>query len=268
MNSDEKGLLGDMVSAVETAGAALLRRFEPHRRTPADLPSMVQAIHDNDAASLGVLRDRLPRARPEAGWVEDELEEGPLPPGEWWIVDPVEGNVNHVQGLVEWGISATLVRDNVPVLTAVHEPVAGRLYTAVRGTGFAYANGVALRPSSKTELRAAIVTTGQAKPGESSETYRRIGQSVTAMLHAALVVRMTVPATFQLALVAGGQIDAFWQHSSVRSGLAAGALLVSEAGGLVTDTQGRPWSLESSDFIAAASGIHGEALEVLRSTEK
>ncbi|RKH66462.1 inositol monophosphatase [Corallococcus aberystwythensis] len=264
MNPSDGALLAVAVAAVRTAGAGMLERFEPLQRTPADRDGVVKAIHQNDAASLGLMREVLKTARPEAGWVEDELEGGLLPGGEFWVVDPVEGNVNHVHGLTEWGISATLVRDNVPVLTAVHEPVADRLYTAVRGAGVACVNGVPMRPSSKAELKAAIVTTGQAKPGETPETYRRMGQAVTAMLHAALVVRMTVPATFQLGLVAAGHIDGFWQHSDVRSGLVAGALLVSEAGGVVTDTRGRPWTLASEDFLACAPGIHREAVEVLR----
>ena len=263
-SATDGALLAAAVAAVQAAGVRMLELFDPRTRTPANLKGVVEAIHENDAASLGVARELLQRARPGAGWVDDELEGGELAAGEWWIVDPVEGNVNHVHGLTEWGVSATLVRDNVPVLTAVHEPVARRLYTAVRGSGVAYVNGVPLRPSTKTELKAAIVTTGQAKPGESAETYRRIGQSVTAMLNAALVVRMTVPATFQLALVAGGHIDGFWQHSDVRSGLAAGALLVSESGGIVTDTRGRPWTLGSADFLACAPGVHEEAIDVLR----
>ena len=221
ISATDAALLAAAVAAVQAAGAHMLTRFNPRTRTPQDLKGVVTAIYENDAASLAVARELLQRARPAAGWVDDELEGGALADGEWWIVDPVEGNVNHVHGLTDWGVSATLVRDNVPVLTAVHEPVAGRLYTAARGSSVAHANGVPMRPSAETELKAAIVTTGQAKPGESAETYRRIGQSVTAMLHAALVVRMTVPATFQLALVAGGHIDGFWQHSDVRSGLAA-----------------------------------------------
>jgi myo-inositol-1(or 4)-monophosphatase len=242
----------------------MLTRFDAQTRTPDDRDGVVRAIYANDDASLSVARSLLQQARPGAGWVEDELEGGALPAGEWWVFDPVEGNVNHVHGLAEWGVSATLVRDNVPVVTAIFEPLADRLYTAVRGSGLAYANGVPMRPSSKTELNAAIVTTGQAKPGETAETYRRLGESVTAMLHAALVVRMTVPATFQLGLVAAGQIDGFWQFSDVRSGLAAGALLVSEAGGMVTDTLGNPWTLASKDFLASAPGIHREALQALR----
>lgn len=261
--SDDGALLAATVAAVRAAGAPLLARRVAQPRTPDDLRAVVQAIHANDDASLSVARSLLLQARPQAGWVDDELEGGALPPGEWWVFDPVEGNVNHVHGLPEWGVSATLVRDNVPALTAVYEPAADRLHTAVRGSGLAYVNGVPMRPSTKTELKAAIVTTGQAKPGESAETRRLLGESVTAMLNAALVVRMTVPATFQLALVAAGQIDGFWQYSDVRSGLAAGALLVAEAGGVVTDTQGRPWTLASDDFLASAAGVHREAVQAL-----
>jgi myo-inositol-1(or 4)-monophosphatase len=262
-SSDDGAVLAAAVAAVHLAGRQLLSSFSQRARTPDDLDGIVRVIHANDDASLAIARRLLERALPTAGWVDDELEGGELPPGDWWIFDAVEGNVNHVHGLSEWGISATLVRDGAPQLTAVYEPVADRLYTAVRGSGVAAVNGEPLRASTKTELKAAIVTTGQARPGESAETYRRIGASVTAMLNAALVVRMTVPATFQLGLVAGGQIDAFWQHSDVRSGLAAGALLVSEAGGSVTDLQGRPWSFASADFLACAPGIRREALETL-----
>ncbi|GAB7540062.1 inositol monophosphatase family protein [Burkholderia sp. 3C] len=262
--ADDGALLAATVAAVRAAGDAMLRHFDPQVRTPDTLPGVIEAIHANDAISLAMLRPLLTQARPAARWVEDELEGGALPDGEWWLVDPVEGNINHVHGLAEWGVSATLIRDNVPVLTAIHEPVAGRLYTAVRGSGVAYADGVPMRTSTRTELRAALVTTGQAKPGESDATHRRIGASITAMLRRALVVRMSVPATFPLVQVAAGRIDGFWQHSNVRSGQAAGALLIGEAGGMVTDLRGRPWTLASDDFLACAPGVHGECIDALR----
>lgn len=262
--SQDGRLLAAAVAAVCAAGEHMLTRFNPDTRTPDDRDGVVRGIYANDDASLTIARELLQQARPQAGWVDDELEGGALPDGEWWIFDPVEGNVNHVHGLPEWGVSATLVRDNQPVVTAVYEPVVDRLYTAVRGSGVAYMNGIPMTPSTKKELKAAIVTTGQAKPGETAETYRLIGESVTAMLHKALVVRMTVPATFQLCLIAAGQIDGFWQYSDVRSGLAAGALLVAESGGTVTDIEGNPWSLLSKNFIASAPGVHGEAIDALR----
>lgn len=117
--------------------------------------------------------------------------------------------------------------------------------------------------SAKTDVGAALIGTGQAKPGEDERTFRRIGDSVTAMLINGLVVRVSVPATMQLIHVAAGRMDAFWQFSDVRSGLVAGALLVSEAGGTVTDLAGEAWNTGSRDFLAAAPGIHTAALKVL-----
>ena len=117
--------------------------------------------------------------------------------------------------------------------------------------------------SAKTDLGAALIGTGQAKPGEDERTFQRIGGSVTAMLINGLVVRVSVPATMQLIHVAAGRMDAFWQFSDVRSGLVAGALLVSEAGGTVTDLTGEPWNTGSRDFLAAAPGLHSAALKVL-----
>lgn len=211
---------------------------------------------------LDLLREPLLRARPGSRWAEDELAGGALPPGEWWVVDPAEGNINHVHAMPEWAVTATLVRDNQPVLTVVHLPLTGDTYTAVAGAG-ARLNDRPLKVSAKTDLGAALVGTGQAKPGEDKDTFRKIGDSVTVMLTDALVVRVSVPATMQLIHVAAGRMDAFWQFSDVRSGLVAGALLVSEAGGTVTDLAGEPWSTAAEDFLATAPGVHTAALKSL-----
>ncbi|HWO69003.1 MAG TPA: inositol monophosphatase family protein [Umezawaea sp.] len=262
MSHNDTELLTEVVAIVEAAGALLQKRFTTEPPTLNDFDEVVAAIYANDAAVLEVLREPLLAARPGSGWVEDELEGGALPAGEWWVTDPAEGNINHVHGLPDWGVTATLVRDNRPVLTVVHLPLLGTTYTAVEGGG-AHQDGVPLRPSAKTSLEGALVGTGQARPGESVETFRHIGDSVTAMLVAGSVLRVSVPATLQLIQVAAGRMDAFWQYSDVRSGLVAGALLVTEAGGVLTDVQGVPWTVGSTDLLAAAPGVHGPAVEAL-----
>lgn len=259
----DEALLRAVVKAVQAAGRHMRSRFSFASRL-GSREEILAALQANDAESLGILRGMLMEARPGAGWVEDELEVGELPPGEWWITDPVEGNINHIHGMADWCVTATLVRDNTPVLAVVNLPMTDNTYTALRGGG-AYLDGVRLHASAKTKLDAALVGTGQAKPGEDRETYRRIGQSVTAMLENALVLRVSVPATLQLIQIAAGRMDVFWQYSQVRSGLLAGALLVEEAGGRITDTHGRPWSLTSGDFLASASRLHGSVVDVLSS---
>lgn len=262
ITSDEAVLSG-VVEALRAAGHPLKERFSARARR-GDREEVFAALQANDEVSLGVLRQALARVRPGAGWVEDELQVGTLPPGEWWITDPVEGNINHIHGMADWCVTATLVRDSVPVLAAVYLPMADHMYTALRGGG-AYLDGVRLRVSDKTALDAALVGTGQAQPGEDRETHRRLGQSVTAMLGSALLLRVSVPATLQLIQVAAGRMDVFWQYSRVLSGLLSGALLVEEAGGRISDTHGRPWNFTSRDFLAAAPHLHAASVEVLSS---
>lgn len=261
--STDVELLPAVVEIMQETGKHLVDAFSKAAR-PVDMADITAALEANDTLAVRQTRQALLRLRPGSGWVEDELATGLLPAGEWWVSDPVEGNINHVHGLGEWATTATLIRDNTPVLTVVHDPLWRDTYTAVRGHG-SHLNGQAIRTSAKTDLAAAAVATGQAMPGEGAQTYRRIGQSATAMLERSLLLRVAVPATLLLTRVACGQLDAFWQYSQVRSGLAPGALLVTEAGGTVTDTHGRPWTLASEDFLAAAPGLHSAAAEVLAS---
>lgn len=260
----DAAVLAEVVTATQAAGARLVERFGA--RPPMDTLTEVQAAIDaNDEASLAVLRPLLAAARPGAREAEDEEAGGALPAGEWWVIDPVEGNINHLHGTTEWAVTVTLVRDDVPVLTVVHLPLvgaSGTTYTALAGAG-AFRDGERLHVSDKPGLATALVGTGQAKPGEDAQTFRRIGASITAMLPAALVVRAWVPAALPLVQVAAGELDAFWQYSDVRSGLLGGALLVTEAGGTVTDTAGRPWTTSSTDLLAAAPGPHTAAVDVL-----
>ncbi|MGH3239230.1 MAG: inositol monophosphatase family protein [Spirillospora sp.] len=259
--AEDRALVPHVAAAVRAAGARMVERFSTTPRlTGRD--EVVAGIYANDAASLEILKPALTVLRPGVGWVDDELESGVLPDGEWWVTDPVEGNINHVHGMTDWGVTATLVRDNVPVVTAVHLPLLDDTYTAVLSGG-AFLNGAPLRHSPKSGIDGALVGTGQAAPGESAETFIRIGASVTAMLNEAMVIRVSVPATLQLIQIAAGRMDVFWQFSQVRSGLLAGALLVAEAGGVISDTRGRPWSLESADFLAATPTLHAAAVQTL-----
>ncbi|QKW22677.1 3'(2'),5'-bisphosphate nucleotidase CysQ [Kitasatospora sp. NA04385] len=254
-------LLARTADAVRAAGAVLRERFGdvvPHR-TRAEL---MDALAANDAAVLEVLRPALARLRPDARFVADELAGGALPPGEWWVVDPAEGNVNHLHALPDWAVTATLVRDNRPVLTAVHLPLTGETYTALTGAG-AHLDGRPLKVSRTTDLGLSLVATSQARPDEDEEVVRRTGSAITAMLLDALVVRTSVPATLHLLNVAAGRIDAFWQFAGARADLLPGALLVTEAGGQVSDAEGRPWTPESDSFLAAAPGVHAPAVTTL-----
>ncbi|MFB6528926.1 inositol monophosphatase family protein [Streptomyces sp. NPDC056399] len=254
-------LLAETAAAVREAGAALRERFG--EVVPYDTrEELMSALAANDDTALGILRPRLTGLRPDAGWVEDELDGGALPSGEWWVVDPAEGNVNHLHALPEWAVTATLVRDNQPVLTVVHLPLTDQTYTALAGAG-AHLDGRPLYVSRTADLGLGVVATSQARPDEDADVVRRVGSSITAMLFDALVVRVAVPATLHLVNVAAGRLDAFWQFAGARADLLPGALLVAEAGGRISDAEGRPWTPQSAGFLAAAPGVHAQAVSTL-----
>lgn len=250
--------------AVRAGGLVLRERFAVLSQSPppVSVEEAMAVLHANDEAVLEVLRPRLTGLRPEAGWIEEEFEAGALPAGEWWLVDPAEGNINHVHGMPEWAVTATLVRDNEPVFTVVHLPLTGETYTALAGGG-AFLDGRALRVSGKTDLQLSIAATSQARPGQDEATLRRVGASITPMLVATLILRVSVAATLHLINVAAGRMDVFWQYSGSRADLLPGALLVAEAGGRITDAEGRPFTPGSESFLAAAPGVHEQAVAVL-----
>jgi myo-inositol-1(or 4)-monophosphatase len=253
-------LLAATTAAVRRAGARMLKRYSTEART-AGLAELLAAVHANDAAVVDALEPELAEIRPGARWLDDEHGFGPLEPGEWWLVDPVGGNMNAVHGMADWNIGVSLVRDSRPVLAVVYFPLSDEMFTATEGGG-AFLNGVRLKVSEKTSLDGALTGTGQSQPGQGPELADRMGASYSAMAKAALYVRISVPVTHQLAQVAAGRMDVHWQYDNVRAHT-SGVLLVQEAGGVVTDLDGKPWTLTSREYLAAAPGVHKAALDVL-----
>lgn len=254
-------LLAATVAAVRHAGDRMMARYSPTPPRHPGLPELLANLQANDAAVVATLRPALTEALPSAGRLNDEHGSGPLAAGEWWLIDPVGGNVNAVHGMPDWNIGVSLVRDGRPVLAVVYFPVLDEMFTATADGG-AFLDGVRLRVSDKTSLDGALAGTGQAQPGHDPALATRMGSAFAAMSYAALYVRVSVPVTHQLAQVAAGRMDLHWQFDNVRSH-AAGVLLVQEAGGVVTDLEGKPWELTSESYIAAAPGVHAAALEVL-----
>ena len=253
-------LLATTVAAVRHAGARMMTRYSTESR-PSGLPELLANLQANDAAVVDTLRPALAEALPSAGWLNDEHGSGPLATGEWWLIDPVGGNVNAVHGMPDWNIGVSLVRDGRPVLAVVYSPVLDEMFTATEGGG-AFLNGVRQRVSAKTSLDGALAGTGQAQPGHDPELAQRMGSAFASMTNSAPYVRVSVPVTHQLAQIAAGRMDLHWQFDDVRSH-AAGVLLVQEAGGARDRPRGRTVELAGESYLAAAPGVHAAALEVL-----
>lgn len=252
----------DLLTAVTTAVHAAATHVTRPPQAPTTEAELRAALRANDEAVTAVLRPALAGALPGSQWTSDEHGHGPMPDGDWWVVDPVGGNMNAVQGMPDWNIGVSLVRDGRAVLAVLYAPATGETFTATAGGG-AHLNGAPLRVSAKTDLALALTGTGQAKPDRDAAHAERAGAAVAAMLRHALYVRVSVPVGQQLAQVAAGRMDLHWQLDNVRSHIAP-VLLVQEAGGTVTDFDGEPWQLTSDGYLAAAPGLHAAALAVLR----
>lgn len=254
-------LLEGIRAIAQSAGSRLQASYTADSR-PADRDEVFRALEHNEAVALGGIRDELLNACPHVGWLDERFDSTTIADGEWWTVDGVEGNINHIHGMAEWGVTITLIRDQVPVLAVVHHPLPNLTYSALIDHG-ASVNGRPLHVSPKATLDLAIGSTGQAESGQTT-TYRRIGESITAMLGSALLIRASVPSTFPMLSVASGHTDIFWQYEPVLPGIAAGILFIREAGGTVTRIDGSPWSPGAPDILAAAPAVHQAAAAVLR----
>jgi|1186.fasta_scaffold243850_2 myo-inositol-1(or 4)-monophosphatase len=257
----DQDLLTAVTATVRQAGTRLLGRYSTESR-PTTMDELLTALRGNDAVVGDALRPALTQLLPGSAWEQDEHASGPIPAGTWWVVDPVGGNINTVHGMTDWNIGVSLVRDGRAVLAVLHDPLADETFTAIAGDG-AFLNGVPMRVSAKSDLGAAVVGTGQAKPSQARAGAERIGASVTAMLQHALYVRVSVPIGHQLAQVAAGRMELHWQFDNVRSHIGP-VLLVQEAGGTVTDLDGGPWDITSEGYLAGAPGVHAAALSILQ----
>ncbi|WP_033337720.1 inositol monophosphatase family protein [Catenuloplanes japonicus] len=253
-------LLDTVVEAARTAGARLITR-QPTTR-PQGMDALMTTLRANDDAVSAVLRPALTAVLPGSGWNTDEHGEGPMPDGDWWVVDPMGGNINAVHGMPDWNIGVSLVRDGRPVLAVLHAPVAGETFTAIAGGG-AFLNGTPISVAATTGLGAALVGTGQAQPSRDAATSQRAGAAIATMMQHTLYVRASVPVGHQLTQVAAGRMDAHWQFENLRSHIAP-VLIVREAGGIVTDLDGKPWTITSRGYVAAAPGVHASALALLQ----
>lgn len=249
-------MLKSVIDIVETLATGI----RAPQRPPASLGELAttfSAIDDPLAASL---RAALAEIRPDAGWV-GEFED--VPDGEVWVVDALDGAVQLVQGLPQYCVTVTLLRDGEAELAVLHAPWLGETYSAARGAG-AWRNGTPISPSHKTSLDAAVAATSQPpfvtrQPGVSAAA----GRSLTAVLDEVAAVRNLGPTSWQVADVAAGRLDVFWQYGRDATNLVGAALIAREAGAVVTTADGAPWTPASPSFLAATPTLHPLALAAL-----
>ena len=216
-------------------------------------------VSDADTASEAAVQAMLHDAAPELAFFGEESGGERADVG--WFVDPLDGTANFVHGFPVVGVSVALVADGVPVVGVVHAPMLGYVYSARQGGG-AFRDGEPIRVSDRSP-QSAICATGfpfRAKRDRLPEYFPVFERALLTFED----LRRAGAASMDLAWTAAGVFDGYFEQNLGTWDVAAGALIVREAGGVVTDWQGddRAW-LQSGDIVAAPPRVHDRILDVI-----
>ena len=225
-------------------------------------------VSQADHKAEKIQRDELARARPGYGFL---LEEGGVVEGEdaqhRWIVDPLDGTTNFLHGIPHWCISIALQRrlqDGSTEIAAgmIYNPVHDEMFWAEKGIG-AYLNERRLRVSARRELKDALFATGIPFAAVSGQRRLAFARTLGVLMPQVAGIRRFGSAALDLAWVAAGRYDGYWESDLKPWDAAAGVLLVKEAGGYVTDFRGGDRAMERSEFLAANDGLHTKLHKLL-----
>jgi myo-inositol-1(or 4)-monophosphatase len=217
-------------------------------------------VSDVDTASEVAVRDSLEVGAPGIAFFGEESGGVRAPLG--WLVDPLDGTANFLHGLPAVGVSVGLVQDGEPVVGVVHAPMLGDTYVATRGAG-ATRNGEPLAVSTRAPHQAIPATGFPFRRKDRVEAYLAVFGEAFSVVED---MRRVGAASLDLAWTAAGVFDGFFELGLGPWDVAAGALLVREAGGVVTDWVGDPGAwLASGDILAAPPSVHARLLEITRS---
>jgi len=258
-------LLNVMIKAARKAGRALKRDFGEIEHLQVSLKGPANFV-TADRRAEEMLRAELLHARPGYGFLGEEsgLHEGPDKTHRW-IVDPLDGTMNFLHGIPHFAISIALEREATIVAGLVYNPANDDLYTAERGKG-AFLNDQRLRVAARQRLADAVVACALPHPGRGDVARARREHIVVQDKVAGL--RRFGAAALDLAWVAAGRLDAYWERGLSPWDVAAGIVLVREAGGFVSDPDGGGTMLTGGGIVAGNETIHRELLTMLKEAGK
>lgn len=212
-------------------------------------------VTEADVGSERLLVARLREAFPDhAIEAEEEVQDAPAKAGPRWFLDPLDGTINYVHALPCFAVSMGLFVDGEPAVAVVHAPRLGETFTAVRGGG-AHLNGEPIHVSGTTELADAILASGF--PYRRNELEHDNLANWSEFFYDVRGMRRMGSAAIDLAYTAAGRFDGYWELHLAPHDVAAGALLVREAGGVVTDADGGEDWLRGGHIVAGGRAVHG-----------
>ncbi|MFZ1814031.1 MAG: inositol monophosphatase family protein [Rhizobiaceae bacterium] len=252
-------LLNVMTAAAMKAGRGLSRDFGEVQNLQVSVKGPGDFVSAADRRAEKVIRQELQKARPEFGMLMEESGEiAGSDKQNRWIVDPLDGTTNFLHGIPIFAVSIALEREGQIVAGVIYNPAMDELYTAERGSG-AFFNDSRLRVSGRREMAECVIGTGiphlgRREHGTFLEQQRRV------MLQASGIRRIGA-AALDLAWVAAGRLDGFWEHGLEPWDMAAGILMIREAGGYVSDHEGGNNMFGTGRIVAGNEAIHRQLRE-------
>jgi myo-inositol-1(or 4)-monophosphatase len=251
-----------MLDAAFAAGEGLKRDFGDianlkvrHKHGLDDMFS------EADLRAEQTVRERLAGFRTDYGFLG---EEGGLVAGDdtdhVWIVDPLDGTTNFLIGLPLFAVNIALAERGKVVAGVTHVPLLGETFWAERGQG-AYLNGAPIRVSQRQDMIEAVLGVGI--PFASKPRHEQFGAEMARLTPRVAGIRRLGAAAVDMAYVACGRFDAYWEQSVCAWDIGAGVIIIEEAGGVVTDTLGRPIDLDGGTVLASSPQLHGQLVEAL-----
>jgi myo-inositol-1(or 4)-monophosphatase len=259
-------LINVMVAAARKAARGLKRDFGEVENLQVSLKGPANFVSAADHRAETVLREELGRARPGYGFLGEEggKQEG-SDKTHTWIVDPLDGTTNFLHGIPQFAISIGLEREGTLIAGVIYNPANDELFTAERGKG-AFLNDQRLRVAGRRRLADAVIACALPHLGRGDLAQFRNELALVQDQVAGL--RRFGAASLDLAWTAAGRLDGFWERNLSPWDVAAGILVVREAGGFATDLEGDDATSLTSDILVGNEAIHRELLALMKKASK
>jgi myo-inositol-1(or 4)-monophosphatase len=254
-------LMNVMIAAARKAGRSLARDFGEVEQLQVSVKGPGNFVSAADHRAEQIIYDELSKAREGYGFLMEErgAVEG-ADKTHCWIVDPLDGTTNFLHGIPIFNISIGLEREGQIVAGLVYNPVMNEMYTAEKGKG-AFLNDRRLRVSARKMLIECVIGTGT--PNLGTNAHEVFLDECRATMNSCASFRRLGSAALDLCFVASGRLDGFWERNLNAWDMAAGLLMVREAGGFATDLVGGSDMFGTSSILAANANVHKELLRLL-----
>ncbi|WP_029353185.1 inositol monophosphatase family protein [Bosea sp. 117] len=255
-------LMTVMVQAVRKAGRSLVRDFGEVENLQVSLKGPADFVSNADRKAERILHDELAKARPAFGFLMEESGEvDGTDTAHRWIIDPLDGTTNFLHGIPLFCVSLALARDGVPVAGVVYNPVTDELFIAEKGAG-AFMNDRRIRVAARRNLADSVISCGMPHMGRGD--LGRFAREYGALAPKVAGLRRTGSAALDLAWVAAGRFDGFWERDLSAWDMAAGIVLIREAGGYVSDLDDGDKILDKGHVVAGNEFIRRDLLAIVR----